>query len=199
MEGHSVRLEPLSIAHLQALSEVGLDPELWKWTTTNIGTPEDMKEYIEVALECQREGMALPFAIIDKSTGKIAGSTRYGNIDTVNRRLEIGWTWIGRPWQRTIINTETKYLLLTHAFETLNCIRVEFKTDSLNTQSRNALLRIKAKEEGILRNHMVSQGGRLRHSVYYSIIESEWPEVKKILEKRLNEPRDFTTDDLSIL
>jgi RimJ/RimL family protein N-acetyltransferase len=184
IEGSDVRLEPLSLAHHDALCAAGLDPELWTWTTTLIGTPEDMKIYIETALRWQKEGTALPFAIIEKSSAKVVGSTRYGNIDTSNRRLEIGWTWIARPWQRTSINTETKFLLLTHAFETLDCIRVEFKTDSLNSQSRNALLRIGAKEEGILRNHMITQGGRLRHSVYYSIIESEWPHVKKLLEEK---------------
>ena len=113
------------------------------------------------------------------------GSTRYANIDRTHRRLEIGWTWVARIWQRTAINTETKYLLLKHAFETLGCIRVEFKTDSLNEQSRNALLRIGVKEEGIFRNHMITHSGRVRHSVYFSIIDSEWSDIKKRLEEKL--------------
>jgi RimJ/RimL family protein N-acetyltransferase len=127
----------------------------------------------------------LPFAIIDTSSGKAIGSTRYGNIDTGNRRVEIGWTWIARRWQRTGVNTEAKLLLLIHAFETLGCIRVEFKTDSINNQSRNALLRIGAKEEGVLRNHMIAPGGRIRHSVYYSIVDLEWKDVRRELEKKL--------------
>jgi len=186
LEGAHVKLEPLSYAHHQQLCEVGLDPELWKITMTLIRTPEEMKNYIETALKEQQEVRSLPFAIIEKKSGKAIGSTRYGNIDTTNRHVEIGWTWIARPWQRTAINTEAKYLLLTHAFETLGCIRVEFKTDSLNSQSRNALLRIGAKEEGIFRNHMIAPGGRLRHSVYYSIIDTEWPHVKRMLEEKLH-------------
>ena len=185
LEGTYVKLEPLSLTHHQALCEVGLDPELWKVAMTLINTPEDMKQYIETALKLRQEGTVLPFVIIEKSSNKVVGSTRYGNIDAANRRVEIGWTWVARPWQRTAINTETKYLLLTHAFEKLGCIRVEFKTDSLNTQSRNALLRIGAKEEGIFRNHMIAPGGRLRHSVYYSIIDSEWQEVKNALEAKM--------------
>jgi N-acetyltransferase len=186
LEGTHVRLEPLSLAHYQQLCGIGLDPELWKITMTLIRTPEEMQQYIETALKEQEEGRSLPFAIIEKKSGKVVGSTRFANIDRTNRRVEIGWTWIARPWQRTPINTETKYLLLTHAFETLGCIRVEFKTDSLNAQSRSALLRIGAKEEGILRNHMIAPGGRLRHSVYFSIIDSEWSHVKKKLEEKLN-------------
>lgn len=185
LEGTHVRLEPLGLEHLSALCEAGLDPELWKITMTLIRTPDEMKQYILTALNEQREGRSLPFAIVEKKSGKAIGSTRYGNIDTTNKRVEIGWTWIAREWQRTAVNTETKYLLLTYAFETLGCIRVEFKTDSINSRSRNALLRIGAKEEGILRSHMIAPGGRLRDSVYFSIIESEWPEAKKSLEQKL--------------
>lgn len=143
------------------------------------------EKYIAAALKEQTEGKSLPFAIIEKATGKAVGSTRYGSIDTTNRKVEIGWTWVARRWQRNAVNTETKYLLLVHAFETLGCIRVEFKTDYTNKQSRNALLRIGAKKEGILRNHMIAPGGRIRHSVYYSIIDSGWKEVKARLEKKL--------------
>ncbi|HTK81708.1 MAG TPA: GNAT family protein [Bacteroidota bacterium] len=185
LEGNHVRLEPLGLEHHAALCEVGLDQELWKITMTLIRTSDEMKQYILTALSEQREARSLPFAIIEKQSGKAIGSTRYGNIDVINKRVEIGWTWIARKWQRTAVNTETKYLLLTYAFETLGCIRVEFKTDSINSQSRNALLRIGAKEEGILRNHMIAPGGRLRHSVYFSIIDSEWPQAKKNLERKL--------------
>jgi N-acetyltransferase len=144
-----------------------------------------MKKYIDTAIREQAEGKSLPFAIIDTASSKAIGSTRFGNIDLAHRRVEIGWTWIARRWQRTGANTETKLLLLTHAFEKLGCIRVEFKTDSINNQSRNALLRIGAKEEGVLRNHMIAPGGRIRHSVYYSIVDSEWKDVKRELEKKL--------------
>ena len=184
LAGTIVKLEPLSLAHHAQLCDVGLNPDLWKFTTAEVKTPEDMLEYITSALKLQAGGTALPFAIIDKSLDKAIGSTRYGNIDTVHRRLEIGWTWIGKKWQRTKTNTETKYLLLKHAFDKLGCIRVEFKTDSLNQQSRSALLRIGAKEEGILRNHMITSTGRIRHSVYYSIIDSEWEDAgARLIEK----------------
>ena len=185
LEGRGVRLEPLTQAHHAQLCEVGLDDELWRLTTTIIRTPEDMKKYIDAAAKDFSDGKALPFAIIEKASGKAVGSTRFGNIDTTHRRVEIGWTWIARQWQRTFINTEAKYLLLSHAFDTLGCMRVEFKTDSTNSRSRNALMRIGAKEEGVFRNHMIMPGGRIRHSVYFSIIDSEWNEVKRELEKKL--------------
>ncbi|MEX1276209.1 MAG: GNAT family protein, partial [Bacteroidota bacterium] len=123
-----------------------------------------------------------------RSSGTVVGSTRFANIERTHRRLEIGWTWVARAWQRTPINTEAKYLMLTHAFETLGCIRVELKTDSLNEKSRKAMLRIGAKEEGTLRNHMITQEGRIRHSVYYSITNDEWPGVKRLLEEKLTRP-----------
>lgn len=188
LERTHVRLEPLTLEHHTALCEVGLDDELWKVTASNIRTPDDMRSYIEMALRWQNEGTALPFAAIDRISEKVVGSTRFANIDKMHRRTEIGWTWIARPWQRTPINTEAKYLMLHHAFETMGCIRVEFKTDSLNERSRAALLRLGAKEEGILRNHMITHSGRIRHSVYFSIIDSEWPEVKKNLEEKLSRP-----------
>ena len=167
------------------MCEVGLDQDLWRLTTTLVSTPADMHTYIEAALTAQAAGSALPFTTVEKTSGKIVGSSRYGNIDPANRRLEIGWTWVAPRWQRTAVNTEAKYLMLEHAFEALGCIRVEFKTDSLNDRSRKALLRIGAKEEGIFRNHMITYSGRIRHSVYFSIIASEWPEVKVRLEEKL--------------
>jgi len=185
LEGQHVRLEPLSLDHHAGLCEVGLDEELWRWIPQPVRTADEMREYIALALRWQHEGSALPFATIDFASGKVIGSTRYGNIDRVNRHVEIGWTWLGIKWQRTAANTEAKFLMLRHAFETLGCLRVEFKTDSLNEKSRNAILRIGAKEEGIFRNHMVTHTGRVRHSVYYSIIDSEWPEIKVRLQEKL--------------
>ncbi len=186
LEGRRVRLEPLTLAHHSALCEVGLDDELWRWVPTMIRTPDEMRAYIETALEEQSKGLSLPFVMIDKSSVCVAGSTRFGNIDRNNRRLEIGWTWLGRNYQRTPINTEAKYLLLRHAFEQLNAVRVELKTDSLNERSRRAILRIGAKEEGTFRNHMIVHDGRLRHTVYYSVIASEWENVKACLEEKLS-------------
>ena len=188
LEGQYIRLEPLSLEHHAQLCEVGLDEELWRWTMTLVRTPSEMRTYIETALREQAAGVSLPFATIEKSTGRVVGSTRYGNIDRANRHVEIGWTWLGRNWQRTPFNTEAKYLMLRHAFETLGCIRVELKTDSLNERSRTAILRIGAKEEGTLRNHMITYSGRIRHSVYFSIIDSEWPEIKASLELKLARP-----------
>jgi N-acetyltransferase len=188
LEGEYVRLEPLSMAHLPDLCEVGLDPELWRWTTSIARTPDELRSYVKTALAEQAQGKALPFAILDRSSGTAIGSTRFGNIEQEHHRLEIGWTWVGRHWQRTPVNTETKYLLLKHAFETLGSIRVEFKTDSLNEASRAALLRIGAREEGTFRNHMLTYTGRIRHSVYFSIINVEWPQVKSRLEELLRQP-----------
>jgi RimJ/RimL family protein N-acetyltransferase len=130
----------------------------------------------------------LPFATVDATTGQVIGSTRYMNIDEANRRLEIGATWIAAPWRRTAVNTEAKYLMLRHAFEALGCIRVELKTDRLNQRSRNAILRIGATEEGTLRQHIVTWSGRLRDTVYFSMLDSEWPRVKRDLEQKLARP-----------
>jgi RimJ/RimL family protein N-acetyltransferase len=188
LEGRYVRLEPLATAHLAGLAEIGLDEELWRWIPTAVRTKEEMAAYIETALKEQERGVSLPFAQVENATGRAIGSTRYGNIDRTHHRVEIGWTWVGREWQRTAMNTEAKYLLLRHAFETLGCIRVELKTDSLNEKSRAAILRIGAREEGIFRNHMITASGRIRHSVYYSILDSEWPSVKARLETMLNSP-----------
>ena len=186
LEGRHARLEPLAKEHLAGLEEVGLEEELWRWIPTAVRTREEMAAYIETALNEQERGVSLPFAIVEKATGRAIGSTRYGNIDRTNHRVEIGWTWVAREWQRTATNTEAKYLLLRHAFESLGCMRVELKTDSLNEKSRAAILRIGAKEEGIFRNHMITASGRIRHTVYFSIIDSEWPAVKARLEARLS-------------
>ena len=175
----------MSPEHLGGLTEVGLDEELWRWTATRIASAAEMRAYVEAALDEQARGVSLPFVTVERASGRVVGSTRFGNIDTENRKAEIGWTWIGRAWQRTVVNTEAKLLMLTHAFEAWRCVRVELKTDSLNEQSRRAILRIGAKEEGTLRNHMITHTGRLRHSVFFSVIESEWPQVKADLETKL--------------
>ena len=188
LEGRHVRLEPLTLAHHRELCDVALDEELWRFTVAQVRTSEDLRTYIEAALADQARDIALPFATIDRATGRAIGSTRFGSIDLGNRRVEIGWTWLGARWQRTAANTEAKYLMLTHAFERLNCIRVELKTDVLNTRSRQAMLRIGAREEGILRQHMITTSGRIRDTVYYSILESEWPGVKALLESKLGAP-----------
>ena len=186
LEGAHVRLEPLSRAHLAGLCEVGLAEELWRWIPLPVQTPSDMAGYIDLALREQANGVSLPFVQIEKDSGRVIGSTRYMNIEKVHHRVEIGCTWTGREWQRTAVNTEAKYLLLRHAFETLGCMRVELKTDSLNEKSRAAILRIGAKEEGTFRNHMITSTGRVRHTVYFSVVDFEWPEVKARLEGRLN-------------
>jgi RimJ/RimL family protein N-acetyltransferase len=192
--GRVVRLEPITREHIPALCEVGLDADIWRWYAQAIRTAEDMAGAVETALKEQAQGVTLPFVIIGAASGRVVGSTRYLNVDRTHHRLEIGWTWLARPWRRTAINTEAKYLLLRHAFETLHCIRVELKTDSLNEPSRTAILRIGAREEGTFRNHMITESGRLRHSVYYSIIEAEWPAVKTRLERLLGAPGTTAPD-----
>lgn len=186
LEGRYVRLEPLSPAHQPALAQA-LDPTLLQWFSQPATNSEELREFIATALEEQSQRRALAFATIDRASGRPVGSTRFGNIDAGHRRAEIGWTWIGRPWQRSAINTEAKLLMLGHAFERWGAVRVEFKTDSRNAQSRASLARLGATEEGYFRNHMVTAGGRLRHSVYFSVIESEWPMIKRRLEARLAE------------
>jgi len=179
LQGAVVRLEPLTLGHVPALAQVGLDPELWRWVPTLVASAGEMREYVEQALAEQAGGTALPFAIVTQAGNQVIGSTRYGNIDRGNRRLEIGWTWLAAAHQRTRANTEAKLLLLTHAFETLGAFRVEFKTDALNETSRRAILRLGATEEGTLRRHvLVPRSGRVRDTVYFSILDHEWPGIK---------------------
>jgi RimJ/RimL family protein N-acetyltransferase len=185
LDGEFVSLEPLALDHVPSLCQAGLEPELWKWTLSVIGDEDSMRGYVESALADQNKGLALPFVTRDRSSNKIVGSTRFGNIDIPNRKVEIGWTWVAPEWQRSYVNTEAKLLMLTHAFEVGNCIRVEFKTDARNEKSRAALSRLGAKEEGTLRNHMITESGRFRDSVYFSIIDSEWPKVKEGLISKL--------------
>jgi len=185
LEGKFVKLEPMQLEHVDALAEVGLEESLWKWIPTQCKTREDMENYVRLALSDQERGIALPFVTIEQASGTVIGSTRFGNIDVANKRAEIGWTWINPKWQRTVVNTEAKFLMLSHAFETWKCIRVELKTDALNEKSRNAILRIGAKEEGIFRKHMITSTGRYRDTVYFSVLDTEWPTVKQRLLERL--------------
>lgn len=196
LEGDFVRLEPMTLEHHARLSEVGLDPEIWRYTLVVVRTPDDMRSYMESALKLQSAGTTLPFVTIERSSGRVVGSTRFGNYDAENRRIEIGWTWVARPWQRTTINTEAKYLMLSHAFEKLRCVRVELKTDVLNAPSRKAMLRIGAKEEGILRKHALVWDGRYRDSIYYSILDEEWPDVKLQLQRMMiRRPEAVSSDN----
>ncbi|MFN2501045.1 MAG: GNAT family N-acetyltransferase [Pyrinomonadaceae bacterium] len=178
LDGEFVRLEPMRVNHWPALCSVGLDESLWRWTTNNIQNRGDMKRYLREALLEQEKETMLPFVTIERTTGLVVGSTRFGNIDVVHRKAEIGWTWITPTWQRTVVNTEAKLLMLSHAFEEWQCIRVELKTDANNMQSRQAIVRLGAVEEGTLRNHMITETGRFRDSVYFSIIDTEWETVK---------------------
>jgi RimJ/RimL family protein N-acetyltransferase len=185
LQGRYVRLEPMHIDDLDAISEAGIAEGVWRWTIDDITTKDQMRDYVETALEERRRMTSLPFVTREIASGTIVGSTRFGNIDVANRKAEIGWTWINPAWQRTYVNTEAKLLMLTHAFETWKCIRVELKTDALNEKSRNAILRIGAKFEGIFRQHMITGTGRLRDTAYFSIIDKEWAEVKASLASKL--------------
>ena len=185
LDGPNVRLEPHTPEHLDGLCDAGLDPELWKLTVSRIRTRADMQRYLEEALAEQRAGTALPFATVWRASGRVIGSTRFGNASPPNRRVEIGWTWLARAWQRTGANTEAKYLMLRHAFDQWGCIRVELKTSALNQRSRAAILRIGAHEEGTLRHHMINEDGSLRDSVFYSLLAEEWPEARGRLEGML--------------
>ncbi|MGE3539274.1 MAG: GNAT family N-acetyltransferase [Candidatus Tectimicrobiota bacterium] len=182
LTGTHVRLEPVCLAHVPALWQAGAHEAIWRYLPYAMRSEDDMRTYMAAELARQAAGAVLRFSTIAQALGQPVGSTSYLNIDRQHRRLEIGGTWITPAWQRSPINTEAKYLQLRHAFETLGCIRVEFKTDALNTPSRRAIARLGATEEGIFRNHMIMPDGRLRHSVYFSIVQEEWPTVKQRLE-----------------
>ena len=186
LTGQFVRLEPLTEAHLEGLWSVGNDPSIWTWNPSPIETKEDMRRYIELALDAQAKGDVLVFATVDLASNKVIGSTRYGAIDLSNKRLEIGWTWIAPAWQRTAINTEAKLLMMRYAFNSLQCNRIEWKTDSMNERARNAILRLGATFEGTFRQHMVTASGRLRDTVYYSVVRNEWPTIEAELIRKLN-------------
>jgi len=185
LEGRTVRLEPLTPAHAAALVAAANDGELWRSTVTIIPTAATIEGYLATAFKAKAAGQQYPFVTLDRATGTVIGTTRYLSIELAHRKLEIGSTWIGASHQRTSANTEAKYLMMRHAFEVLGAIRMQFITDALNTQSRRAIERLGAREEGILRNHMIMPGGRYRDSACYSIVEAEWPDVKRRLEERL--------------
>jgi RimJ/RimL family protein N-acetyltransferase len=189
LEGNAVRLEPIRREHWKDLWEVARDAaeDIFRWIPYPLRTPEDFERWADKALAEQLRGESLVFVTVERASGRLIGSTRFMNIDRANRRVEIGSTWIAPAWQRSAINTEAKYLMLRHAFEAWKCIRVELKTDALNHKSRNAILRIGAKEEGTLRRHLVTSTGRVRDTVYFSILDSEWPKMKARLEERLSE------------
>ena len=188
LEGRYVRLEPLSAEHEKGLCQAISDGALWNLFVTLVPHVDDIDKFLFNAYSTHESGDGLAFATIDKATNQIAGSTRFMKANLANKRVEIGFTFLGKSFQKTRINTEAKLLMLTHAFETLNLNRVEFLTDYLNNTSRNAILRLGAKEEGILRNHMIMPDGRVRDSVLFSIIKNEWAGVKQNLMYKLTQP-----------
>jgi RimJ/RimL family protein N-acetyltransferase len=187
LEGTAVRLEPLRLEHAPLLWDIVKEDvsETFRWLPYPLARPEDFRREVEKALAELQRGESVPFATVERTSGRVIGSTRYMNIDVTNRRVEIGSTWIAPAWQQTAINTEAKYLMIRHAFEQWGCLRVELKTDALNQKSRNAIRRIGAKEEGILRQSLITHTGRVRDTVYFSILDKEWPEVKARLEEKI--------------
>ncbi|MEM9077627.1 MAG: GNAT family protein [Bacteroidota bacterium] len=186
LEGNLVKLVPLTASHKSEILDAASDGTLWEIWYTSVPSKDSLDSYVDFALQQQSEGLALPFVVIEKSSGNIVGSTRYCTVDAPNRRVEIGYTWYSQRVQRTGINTECKYLLLKHAFETLDAIAVEFKTNFFNFPSRNAILRLGAKQDGIIRNHRIDKMGNIRDTVIFSILNSEWPVVKTSLEFKMN-------------
>lgn len=189
LEGSAVRLIPMQREHAEVFWEAAKDTldEVFRWIPYAMKTQADFQKMVERTLAEQARGDSVAFATVEKGAAQVVGSTRFMNIDRGNRRVEIGSTWIVPAWQRTALNTEAKYLMLRHAFEAWGCIRVELKTDALNERSRQAILRIGAKEEGTLRRHVITWTGRVRDSVYFSILDCEWPQVKSKLEAKLRQ------------
>lgn len=185
LEGSLTRLEPLRMDHLPALAEVAFAPEIWRWMPMRVASEAALRLWMEQALDQAAAGKALPWVTWNKTTGRIVGSTRYMDIDARNRGLEIGATWLAPALQRSGINVEAKYLQLRHAFEALDAVRVAFKTHHNNLQSQTAIAALGARQEGVFRNHMVMPDGSFRHSVWFSIIQEEWPAVKAGLEARM--------------
>ena len=186
LTGKHVRLDPMTEDHIPGLAEIGVGQPFWDFMLYgNINSVDDMRGWVMDILERAKKGTDLPFVAIHLGSGRVAGATRYLNITPQDRGLEIGGTWYGSEFQRTVVNTECKYLLLSHAFETLKCIRVQLKTDLRNERSQKAIERIGAVREGVLRNHMILPDGRYRHSVFYSILDTEWTNVKQNLEEMM--------------
>ncbi len=184
--GPRVQLRPLLASDGDALVQAAADGELWNLPFTIVPSAETVDGYIRAALEGQAAGTVMPFVTEILQPRRVIGSTRFWKIDRRHRKLEIGWTWLSASWQRTFVNTEAKFLMLCFAFERLNCVRVQFTTDEINESSRNAILRLGAKQEGILRQDFIMPDGRKRSSVRFSIIDDEWPAVRRRLEERLN-------------
>lgn len=186
LQGQYVRLEPMTEAHVSGLAAIGVGQAFWDFMLYgNISSEADMRSWVLDILSRAEKGTDLPFVAIHLASGRVAGATRYLNIMPKDRGLEIGGTWYGLDFQRTVVNTECKYLLMRHAFETLGCIRVQLKTDLRNERSQKAIERIGAVKEGVLRNHMILPDGRYRHSVFYSILDTEWPQVKVRLQEMM--------------
>lgn len=179
LENERAKLVPLEEIHYELLLPIAMQPSLWKFTSAKIVTPKDFRKYFETALSEKAQGSSIPFAIMDKSNGKYAGCTRFGNISEEHKRLEIGWTWYAEEAQRTGLNKACKFLLLSYCFENLGLNRVELKTSLLNEKSQTAMIKIGAVQEGILRRHMINEDGSLRDSVYFSFIKEEWPLTKE--------------------
>jgi RimJ/RimL family protein N-acetyltransferase len=185
LTGKTIELRPLRHEHAQALIDAAADGQLWNMKLTVVPGPETVDRYIATALEGRASGTVMPFVIVLRDTGAVVGSTRFWKIDPVNRKLEIGHTWLRESVQRSGVNTEAKYLLLSHAFDAMQCVRVQFTTDELNEKSRAAILRLGAKQEGVVRHERIMPDGRKRNSVRFSIIDDEWAEVKARLEAKL--------------
>lgn len=185
LEGHGVRLEPLSLDHQEGLQAAAEDGRLWELWFTSVPDPAGVRAYIETALAGQRSGHMLPWAVRELKTGVIAGTTRYHDIVADIDRVEIGYTWYGRRWQKTHVNTACKLLLFGHAFETLGCRVVGLRTDNFNFASQRAIEALGAKRDGVVRHHQARRDGTVRDTVFYSVLASEWPDVKRHLVLRL--------------
>ncbi|MCL4761786.1 MAG: GNAT family N-acetyltransferase [Burkholderiales bacterium] len=188
LEGAHARLEPLAREHAADLARACADGELWALWYTSVPRPDGVEAYVEAALAMREEKGAMPFVVRERASGAVVGSTRYFNVEAAHRRLEIGHTWYAKRAQRTGVNTECKLLLLAHAFEKLRCIAVEFRTSWFNHASQRAIERLGAKRDGVLRNHMILPDGTLRDTVVYSILDSEWPAVRRHLRFLLDRP-----------
>jgi len=189
LQGPRILLRPLQYSDADALLRAAADGELWNLTVTVVPSASTIDSYLKKALDGRDAGSVMPFVIVLKDSGEVIGSTRFWKIDPLNRKLEIGSSWISARWQKSFVNTEAKYLMLRHAFEVLECVRVQFTTDENNQKSRNAILRLGAQQEGIVRHERIMPDGRKRNSVRFSIIDDEWPQVRQVLEQKLAEDR----------